>query len=83
MNSLSKTADSNKTMSRIKSMYALIFSRNVEESSPLSKFKTITYTDDNKNKQSVITEDFLTGDEIATANDIINSCLLYTSSWGI
>lgn len=73
MNSLSKTADSNKTMSRINSMYALIFSGNVDESSPLSKFKTITYTDDNKNKQSFITEDFLTGDEIATANDIINS----------
>lgn len=73
MNSLSKTADSNKTMSRINSMYALIFSGNVDQSSPLSKFKTITYTDDNKNKHNLITEDFLTGDEIALANDIINS----------
>lgn len=73
MNSLSKTADSNKTMSRINSMFALIFSGNVDSNSPLSKIKDLTYTDDNGNAIQLITEDFLTGDEISTLNDIINS----------
>nr|DAW84455.1 MAG TPA: DNA-binding protein [Caudoviricetes sp.] len=73
MNSLSKTADSSKTMSVVQSLFAKILSGNVDDTNAFSKFKNIKYKDEKGNEHALITDELLTGDELNQLNELYNS----------
>lgn len=70
MNSGSKTVDSSKTMGRLNSMFALIFSGNVNDAT-LSRLKNLVYTDESGDHQDFIEENLISGDELVKLQEII------------
>lgn len=70
MNSGSKTVDSSKTMGRLNSMFALIFSGNVSDAT-MARIKNLVYTDESGDHQDFIEENLISGDELVKLQEII------------